>query len=344
MLTRGIVPMLATTAPMPANEDGWSFELKWDGVRAVGYVEDGHLHLESRNLADITPRYPELAPLAAELGPTAAILDGEIVAFDENGLPSFGRLQTRMHLTGPAVATRMVSTPVAYLLFDLLHLGSRSMIDVPYAERRRLLEDLELSGPAWRTSTCHRGTGEGQRLLQATRERGLEGIVAKRVSSVYVPGRRSRDWLKVKNRSSQEVVIGGWLPGSGARQGRFGALLVGYYDDDGLLRYAGRVGTGFNEAELLRLGRLLAARERATSPFAGPVPRGATFVEPDLVAEVEFAEWTHTATLRAPSYKGLRSDKAASDVHREQPAQPAQPAQEVQEVQAVQAEEPPQQD
>jgi bifunctional non-homologous end joining protein LigD len=320
--------MLATNASLPANDEGWSFEVKWDGVRAVAYIEDGALHLESRNLTDITPRYPELAPLAGELGPTPAILDGEVVAFDGHGRPSFGRLQSRMHLTGPAVATRMASTPVAYLVFDLLHLGGQSLFDVPYAERRRLLEDLELAGPAWRTPVRHAGPGEGAALLAATSERGLEGIVAKRLSSLYTPGRRSREWLKVKNRASQEVVIGGWLPGSGSRggEGRFGALLAGYYDDDGLLRFAGRVGTGFNEAELVRLAGLLTGRERPTSPFAASdrrrIPRTARFVDPELVAEVEFAEWTHTGTMRAPSYKGLRSDKAATDVHREQVEEP----------------------
>ena len=310
--------MLATTAALPANEDGWAFEIKWDGVRAVAYIEDGRLHLESRNLADITPRYPELAPLAAALGGTDAIIDGEVVAFDDNGLPSFGRLQTRMHVTGAGVAPRMATTPVAYLIFDLLHLGDQSTMDVPYVERRRLLDGLELAGPSWRTPSCHVGAGEGVALLGATRAQGLEGIVAKRLSSTYVPGRRSKEWLKVKNRASQEVVIGGWLPGEGARAGRFGSLLVGYYDDTGALRYAGRVGTGFNEAELARLGQLLLELQRPTNPFVDKVPRQARFVEPELVAEVEFAEWTHTGTLRAPSYKGLRSDKAPTDVHREQ--------------------------
>lgn len=318
---RRIVPMLATTGRLPADEEGWSFEIKWDGVRAVAYIDDGALHLESRNLTDITGRYPELAPLAAEFGSTAAVLDGEVVAFDDAGLPSFGRLQGRMHLTGPAVAARMASTPVAYLIFDLLYLGEQPMFDVAYSERRRLLAQLDLAGPAWRTPAVHTGGGEGTALLHATRERGLEGIVAKRLTSVYTPGRRSRDWVKVKNRSSQEVVIGGWLAGSGTRSGRFGALLAGYYDDSGQLRYAGRVGTGFNQAELGRVGAMLAARERPTSPFVDPVPRGARFVEPDLVAEVEIAEWTHTGTLRAASYKGLRPDVAARDVHRD-PADP----------------------
>ena len=310
--------MLATASTLPADEEAWSFEIKWDGVRAIAYIEDGRLHLESRNLTDITARYPELAPLATELGPTAAILDGEVVAFDEQGRPSFGRLQSRMHLRSSAVAARMASTPVAYLIFDLVHLGERPMLDVAYRERRRLLEELELAGAAWRTPGCHVGAGEGTALLGATRDQGLEGIVAKRLSSVYVPGRRSQDWRKVKNRPSQEIVIGGWLSGSGARHGRLGALLAGYYDDTGALRYAGRVGTGFNQSELTRLGAMLAQRERPTSPFVDPVPRDAHFVEPELVAEVEIAEWTHTGTLRAASYKGLRSDKAPTDVHREQ--------------------------
>ena len=306
--------MLATIGPVPAVEDDWAYEIKWDGVRAITYIQDGRFHMESRNLADITPRYPEIHPIVAALGGTDAVLDGEVVAFDDHGRPSFGRLQSRMHLTGAAVATRMVEIPAAYLLFDVLFLGGTSTLGLPYVERRRLLESLDLNGPFWRTPSIHSGDGAG--LLAVTKDQGLEGIVAKRLQSLYVPGRRSRDWVKVKHRPSQEVVIGGWLEGAGTRAGRLGALLAGYYDDAGL-RYAGRVGTGFDDAELRKLGQLLAEKARATSPFVDPVPRHARFIEPALVCEVEFAEWTHTGTMRAPAYKGLRDDKPAGAVRRE---------------------------
>ncbi|HUQ39540.1 MAG TPA: non-homologous end-joining DNA ligase [Acidimicrobiales bacterium] len=315
-MPRRVVPMLATTAALPG-DDGWAFEIKWDGVRALTYVEDGALHMESRNLLDITPRYPEIAPLAAALRGRAALLDGEVVAFDEQGRPSFGRLQGRMHLQGRAdVNRRMNDTPVAYMVFDLLWLDGRSLLGLPWTERRSVLEDLELAGDNWRTPSSH--IGDGADLLAASRSQGLEGIVAKAVSSTYEPGKRSRQWVKVKNQRRQEVVIGGWLPGAGNRSGRLGALLVGVHDDTGVLRYSGRVGTGFTDVVLADLGRRLAAIGRDDPPFADP-PRNrqARWVEPELVCDVEFTEWTHNGTLRHPSYKGLRSDKSPGEVIRE---------------------------
>jgi bifunctional non-homologous end joining protein LigD len=327
-----IVPMLATLADLPAKDEGWAYEVKWDGVRAIVYVEGGRVRMTSRNLRDITPQYLELRALGPELGAREVILDGEIVTFDEDGRPSFGRLQRRMHVGSESAVRRLMKTlPVVYIAFDLLYLDGHSTMALPYEERRRLLEDLKLSGPHWQTPAYH--VGEGRALLEATKTQGLEGIVAKRFGSTYQPGKRTRDWLKVKNQLAQEFVIGGWLPGKGGRSGRIGALAVGYYevteaagaqaDQEGRpqrLIYAGNVGTGFKEEDLVRLGELLEPLRRDTSPFDGRQPPKQTiFVEPRLIAEIEFRAWTQNKTLRAPSFKGLRDDKDPQDVVLEQP-------------------------
>jgi bifunctional non-homologous end joining protein LigD len=316
-----LVPMLASPASdLPVDPHGeWAYELKWDGVRALAYLRDATIRLESRNLNDITPRYPELHGLADACPGCALVLDGEVVAFDPDGRPSFSLLQTRMHVIGERdVAARVGSAPLAYLIFDVLHIDGRSTRDLPWAERRPLLEGLELNGPGWQTPKAHVGAGIGPAVLQAAKAGSLEGVIAKRTSSLYTPGRRSKDWLKIKNTCRQEFVVGGWLPGAGNRTGRIGALLAGYHDDAGALRFAGKVGTGFTDAELTRLGGEFEARSRADSPFADKVPyKAARFLDPDLVMEIEFTEWTHTGTLRHPSYKGLRDDKPASAVVRE---------------------------
>ena len=316
-----MVPMLATPAAglPPGGDDEWAHELKWDGVRAIAYLHDGGMRLESRNLNDITPRYPELHGLASALPGHDVVLDGEVVAFDPQGRPSFSLLQTRMHVIGERkVAALVGSAPLAYLIFDVLHLDGTSTRDLPWTERRRVLEGLELQGAGWQTPKAHVGSGSGPAVLEASKAGGLEGVVAKRTSSTYTPGKRSKDWLKIKNTCRQEVVVGGWLPGAGNRTGRIGALLAGYHDDEGRLRFAGKVGTGFTDAELTRLGKLFAGLARTASPFVDKVPyREARFLDPTLVAEIEFTEWTHNGTLRHPSYKGLRDDKPASAVVRE---------------------------
>jgi bifunctional non-homologous end joining protein LigD len=309
-----LVPMMAKAASaVPQPESEWSFELKWDGVRAIAYAKPGRLRLESRNQRDISESYPELRGLLRNLGMREAVLDGEIVAFGEGGRPSFERLQRRMHVTSPAAVRRLQgSVPVVYAIFDLLYLDGASLLEVAYEERRERLEALGLKGPAWQVPAAHHG--EGSRLLAATREQNLEGLLAKRLSSTYEPGRRSGAWLKIKHRQSQEFVIGGWLPGEGRRRDRIGALLVGEFED-GKFVCVGRVGSGFTEQKLEELARRLAALETDQSPFAsGPaVPRNAVYVEPKLVAEVEFAEWTAEHVLRAPSFKGLRDDLAPPD-------------------------------
>jgi bifunctional non-homologous end joining protein LigD len=308
-----IEPMLAKTGPLPRDDHRWAYEIKWDGVRAIGYVDGGRLRLASRNGRDITSRYPELRELGRALAGHEAVLDGEVVAFDAEGRPSFQRLQGRMHLTSDHVVRRLAqSEPVAYVLFDLLWLDGHSLLALPYSERRERLLALGLSGPTWQTPASH--VGDGAAMLEASRARGLEGIIAKRLDSPYTPGRRPGTWVKVKNVRATEVVIGGWLEGEGRRSGRLGALVVGYYED-GALRYAGRVGTGFDEAELNRLGGLLAPLARADSPFEGrQPPRETHFVEPELVATVNYGEWTQARTLRHPVYKGLRDDLAPENV------------------------------
>ncbi|AYY14043.1 DNA ligase D [Actinobacteria bacterium YIM 96077] len=324
-----IEPMKAVPAEssqLPSDEDAWAFEVKWDGVRALAFRAEGSLRLISRTGTDITKQYPEIAPLARQLGARQVVLDGELVAFDDNGRPSFQHLQPRMNVTSDAKIRQHQRThPVTYIIFDLLHLDGRSVMDQPYTERRRELEELDLDEAHWQVPGYHRG--DARALLEATREQGIEGLIAKRLDSPYRPGRRSGDWLKVKNVYRQEMVIGGWTAGTGSREGSIGALLIGYYDDDGTgdgaakLRYAGKVGTGFDSRTLRDLHRRLKGRERSDSPFTGrQPPKGAVFAEPELVCEVEFREWTRSGTVRQASYQGLRDDKPAREVVRETPA------------------------
>ncbi len=315
-----IVPMAATLSRLPARDEGWGYEIKWDGVRAIGYAEPGRLRLVSRTLRDVTAQYPEIGSMTRDIGARRLVLDGEIVAFDDTGRPSFQRLQPRMHVKSESeIRRRRTDTPVTYVVFDLLYLDGRSLLDRPYQERRRELEALGLGGQSWQVPAYQRG--EGRAFLDASRAQGLEGIVAKRLDSTYQPGRRAQDWLKVKNVRRQEVVIGGWVAGQGRREGELGALLVGYYDsDDGKarLRFAGKVGTGFDAAALRLLRDRLEPLRTDRSPFTGRQPqKDAVFVEPKVVCEVEFSEWTGSGTLRHPSYQGLRDDKPATDVVRE---------------------------
>jgi bifunctional non-homologous end joining protein LigD len=309
-----VEPMLARLSTLPADEADWAFEVKWDGVRAVARSQPGRIQLLSRRGNEVTTAYPELRALNRALGSHAAILDGEVVGFEA--------LQPRMHLRGQAAVRRLAqTTPVSYVIFDLLWLDGHSLTELSYMERRERLDALKLDGEYWCVPEFH--VGEGSALLEATREQDLEGVIAKRLSSRYVPGRRSDSWLKIKHSQRQELVIGGWTEGKGSRSQRIGALHVGVYEQR-RLRYAGRVGTGFDENELERLAGLLKRLARDDSPFDGrQPPRGAHFVEPRLVCEVEFSEWTKAAMLRQPSYKGLREDKPAMAVVRERVQPPS---------------------
>jgi bifunctional non-homologous end joining protein LigD len=308
-----VVPMMARLSELPKRDSDYGFEVKWDGVRAIAYCESGRVRLESRNLRDVTRQYPEIGKLGRALGSRRAVLDGEIVALDEHGRPDFQRLQPRMHVVSESTIRRRVSdTPVVYMIFDVLWLEGHTTMQLPYTERRERLEALELDGDYWRTPAYH--VEDGAAMLKASDEQGLEGVVAKRLDSRYEPGSRSGAWLKIKNKMQQELVIGGWLPGEGGRRDTLGSLAVGFYED-GKLRYAGNVGTGFTQLTLTEVLSELRKRERPGSPFEGRQPPKATrFVEPELVAEVEFRGWTKTRTLRQPSFKGLRDDKNARDV------------------------------
>jgi bifunctional non-homologous end joining protein LigD len=230
-----------------------------------------------------------------------------------------------MHVREPSAVRRLAEqVPVVSMVFDVLWLDGRLTTSWPYRRRRDALESLALRGPAWQTPPV--GVDDGAAAWEASRRLGFEGVVAKRLDSTYEPGRRSRAWLKVKHQLRQEFVVGGWLPGRGARTGRIGALLVGYHDADGRLRFAGRVGTGFTDAELDRLGALLAPDRLDASPFADRgLPKETRFVVPRRVADVRFTEWTDSGRIRHPAYLGLRDDKDPADVVREVPGAPASP-------------------
>jgi bifunctional non-homologous end joining protein LigD len=314
-----IVPMLARLSKLPATKTGWASEVKWDGVRAIAYCRPGRLELQTRNLNTVTRQYPEVKRVSRQIGARDAVLDGELVAFDEEGRPSFERLQQRIHQTSESVVRRrMKSHPVTYVIFDLLHLDGRDLMGQPYRRRRELLEELDLDGPSWQTPAY--STRPPAELLAASAERGLEGVILKQLDSHYAPGKRTGTWLKVKNVGRQEFVIGGWQPGEGRRGGSLGALLIGYYEDDGTLRYGGKVGTGFSDEDLKTLTERLQPLARRSSPFGkGRVPRKANFVEPQLVAEVEFRELTAEGLVRHGSFKGLREDKPPEDVGLQRP-------------------------
>jgi bifunctional non-homologous end joining protein LigD len=318
--------MKATSARLPVGP-GWMYELKWDGMRAIVEVVDGVVRLWSGRGTDVTAAFPEIAAMGARLGGPNVVLDGELVALDEAGRPSFERLQHRMHVTSARDAARRAQeVPVALVLFDVLRVGPTVTMPLPWRDRRAVLESLaddlppgaELAGVF----------SDGPELLEAATRRGMEGVIAKRVDTPYAEGRRSPDWVKVKVRQHQEVVIGGWADEVGTSNGRLGALLVGYFEpaEAGTgaapcLRYGGRVGSGLTNRVLDDLRRRLAPLAVAESPFDPPPPRersrDAHFVRPELVAEVSFSDWTVAGIMRHPVYLGLRPDKRATDVVRE---------------------------
>jgi bifunctional non-homologous end joining protein LigD len=319
-LPEHLQPMLATLGELPpASVDAqWGYEMKWDGVRSLVRVESGRVGLVSRNGIDMNTAYPELVALGSQLGSTQVLLDAEIVAFDAQGRPSFRRLQKRMHVANAAAAKQLAgSDPAVLLLFDVLHLQGRSLLRLPYTERRDILAGLQLAGPSWQAPPAF--AGNGAEAVRLSKEQGLEGVMAKRLASPYLPGRRSGDWIKVKNIRAQEVVIGGWRPGSGRRAGTIGALLLGLPGNGGLT-YAGKVGTGFTDDMLADLLARLSRLARSTSPFSDAPrteARDANWVTPRLVGEVAFAEWTDDGRLRHPAWRGLRPDKRPDQVVRE---------------------------
>ena len=318
-------PMLATPGAVTGIDrfrggDDWAYEMKWDGIRAIATIRGDKLTLRSRNGLDLTLSYPELAELLDAVSGDA-VLDGEIVALDDKGRPSFGTLQKRMGLTSTREIERArLVAPVHFFVFDLLSLGGASQERVPYEKRRALLvTNVKDLGPI--TVPPDAG-GDLATALRTSKKIGLEGVMAKRRDSPYRQGKRSRDWIKLKHTLTQEVVIGGWRPGNGHRADSVGSLLVGIPDAEGL-RYVGRVGTGFTDRQLAAMRTMLDGLARKTSPLRD-VPstavRDAHWVTPSLVGEVEFAEITADGRLRAPAWRGWRPDKDPSDVIRETPA------------------------
>ncbi len=297
-------PMLATHGSVDKlSSIVWAFEGKWDGYRLLVDADHGELRLRSRSGRDVTREYPQLEALAADLAEHHVILDGEVVALDETGVPSFGEMQNRAR-----------STRIEFWAFDILQLDGRSLLRAKYSDRRRLLETLAQGGGL---IVPEQLTGDGPAALEYAHEHRWEGVVAKKRDSTYQPGRRSRSWIKDKLWRTQEVVIGGWRAGEGGRTSGIGALLIGVPGADGL-QFAGRVGTGFTDMDLARLRETLAPLHTDQSPFtaglSGPDARGVTFVEPTLVGEVRYSERTSDGRLRQPSWRGLRPDKEPGEV------------------------------
>lgn len=282
--------MKATLSTLPPDDGNWAYEIKWDGYRTLAFVNAGGVRLQSSNLLDVTAKWPELGGVAESVHAERAILDGELVVLDDEGRPRFELIQQHKR-------------QAAYYIFDVLSIEGQDTIELPYEDRRRLLTDLVEPGDNWMVP-AHR-VGDGAELLAATLAGGLEGVMAKRLGTLYQPGKRTPNWRKVKNRIKVEVVIGGYTEGTGNRSSTFGALLVGRYDGD-VLVFAGGVGTGFKQRVLEDLSARLKALRTRVCPFEPPPPReylrGATWVEPVLRATVEIAEFTNEGFVRHSSF------------------------------------------
>jgi len=301
--------MLATRGTHVPTGDEWQHEVKWDGMRVLADVRGGATRLFSRNENDATVSFPELAALPAD----DALLDAEVVVFAD-GAPSFGALAERMHVSRVDRARHLAERiPVTLLVFDVLRLGDRDLMDQPLGARREILEGLDLNDDRWQTPPVY---ADGRMLFDATYEQGLEGIVSKRLSSRYRPGLRSKDWLKFAHRRRESYVVGGWRPETDSRD-RLGAVLVGQPSADGLL-YRGRVGRGIAGRKAAVLREVLAGLTRDSTPFADEVPRldavGVTWVEPVLVVDVESLGPSAQGRIRQPSYVGTRSDLTPEDL------------------------------
>lgn len=312
-----IHPMLATSIDEPFDGADWVFEIKWDGYRAIAFIEDGKVRLVSRNQNELTPRYPELKDLAKFIKAKTAILDGEVVALDEQGRASFDLMQQRtgFHPGGRRGVTH-ADVPILYYAFDLLYLDGYDLRKIPLEERKKKLAALIIAGDALRYSDHYEN--QGKALFEIAREKGLEGILAKKRDSIYQE-RRSTEWLKIKIRHRIECVIGGYTEPEGSRA-HFGSIVLGLYDKQGRLIHVGQAGSGFNQKSLDEIWKMLQKRETKRNPFYGEVEalRKVFWIKPELVAEIEYAEWTGGSggsgpKLRAPVFLGLRDDKGPKE-------------------------------
>ncbi|HET8569591.1 MAG TPA: DNA ligase D [Candidatus Limnocylindria bacterium] len=327
-LDQRIEPMLATAADEPFDSPAFSYEPKWDGVRTIAFVDGGVVRLQTRNLLDCTAQYPEAHGVAEALtGAYQAILDGEIVALDERGVPSFQRLQPRMHVQDPSAVAKLRRTiPVRYSLFDVLWVDGEDQTKKPLRDRQRRLE--EILEPMGAISRVEPFVGTGLALFEAVRERGIEGIVAKRLDSAYTPG-RSAAWVKIKAQRTMDCVVGGWTLELGERESGIGSLLLGVYKDGDLVP-VGHVGSGFDQRTIRDLLGKLREREAPTSPFSRTprVNAPARWCLPELVCEVQYTELTKDGVLRQPTYRGLRPDKDPKECTGEERMATAKRAQE----------------
>lgn len=293
MLTFPVAPMKATLGSLPADDDRWAYEIKYDGYRTLAFLDDGDVRLQSTNLHDVTASYPELRDLAAGVHAGSAVVDGELVVLDDEGRPRFELMQRH-------------ARPAVLFVFDVLRVEQHDTIGLPYEDRRRVLEQLVEPGGHWAVPSYR--VGGGPELLEATGEQGLEGVMAKRLGSTYIPGKRSPNWRKIKHRRRIEVVIGGFTAGEGNRTGSFGSLLVGRPTDEGLV-FAGGVGTGFDQHRLQELSSRLRSITADTCPFTELPPtsyrRNATWVEPALTAAIEITELTNDGLVRHASFLDL---------------------------------------
>jgi bifunctional non-homologous end joining protein LigD len=311
-----IQPMLASIAEDPFDNPNWLFEIKWDGYRVLSFIDNGRVRMVSRNQNDLGPRYPELRELPKLVNAKSAILDGEVVVLDEQGRPSFSLMQQRTGIRahGRQAASRP-DLPIIYYVFDLLYLDGYDLRRVGLDDRKRALKQILPAGELVRFSDHH--AGQGVALFQVAKQKGLEGIVAKKCDSCYEE-RRSREWLKIKITQTADCVIGGYTSPEGARQ-YFGSLVLGLYNNKKQLIHVGHAGTGFNHATLKQIFEVLKEIETKKSPFTGPVDaKNVHWVKPERVAEVKFSEWTHETSegglkLRAPVFLGLRDDKNPED-------------------------------
>ena len=305
-------PMLATRGTTMPTGPGWTHEVKWDGMRVLAEVKGGAVRLWSRNENDVTVSFPELAGLGAALGHDA-VLDAEVVALLD-GIPTFGALADRLHVRDRLKASLLAeSNPVTLIVFDVVSIDGRDVTGEPLSMRRQLLEAMDITGERWQTPPTY---DDGQSLLEATRQQGLEGVVSKKLSSRYVPGRRTSDWLKFAHRPTGTYVVGGWRHETDSTS-RLGAILVASVSEEGLV-YRGRVGSGIAGKEGPRLKTLLDPLTTDSSPFATDVPKedalGTVWVRPEVVVDVASLGMTPQGRLRQPAYLGVRIDLTVEDV------------------------------